>query len=101
VGLGDLAITIGFSYGEITITGNTESNVISKSGELGPTSLSLSAEDAFTGIVWYVNGENKGTSASLVLDAVDYTAKTYSVTFTGWWNGSYLSSDPIPFTVEN
>jgi hypothetical protein len=99
VGLGSVNITVGFSHGEITITGNNGNNVISKSGALGPASLNLSADGAFTGVIWYVDGESKGTSASLVLNTANYTIKIHSVTFTGWQNGSYLSSDPIPVTV--
>jgi hypothetical protein len=98
---GSLNISIGYNNGTITITGDDGSNVISRSGDLGPASLSLSAEGAFTHITWYVDDVNTDTGASLLLEAAAYTAKTHSVTFTGWRNGSYLSSDPIPFTVEN
>jgi hypothetical protein len=95
-----LDITIGYNNGTITISGSEGTNTISRTGADGtPTSLTLSAS-GYTGITWYVNGENKGTDESLVLDAADYEAKIHSVTFTGWQNGSYLSSGPIPFTVK-
>jgi hypothetical protein len=95
---GSLDITIGYNNGTITITGGDGANIISKTGA-EPRSLTLSAS-GYTGVAWYVDGENKGASASLILNAADYTVKIHSVTFTGWWNGSYLSSDPIPFTVK-
>jgi hypothetical protein len=91
---------IAIGSGEITITGDNGNNVISKFGSNGPTSLSLSVDSAFTNVVWYVDGVSKGTSASLELKAADYEVTTHSVTFTGWLNGSYLSSGSIPFTVN-
>jgi hypothetical protein len=63
--------------------------------------VTLSADGTFTGVVWYVDGVSKGTGVSLVLNAADYTTIPHSITFTGWRNGSYLSSGPIPFTVTN
>jgi hypothetical protein len=98
--VGSVNISVGFNHGEITITGSGDNNVISKSGVFGPISLSLSAESAFTNVIWYVDDVNEGTNLSRVLNAADYEVKIHSVTFTGWRNGSYLSSAPIPFTVK-
>jgi hypothetical protein len=96
-------ITVGYDGGNITLKDAEGTPIngftLSKTGT--PSSVILSADGAFTGITWYVDGESKDTSASLTLNAANYAAKTHSVTFTGWRNGSYLSSSPIPFTVFN
>jgi hypothetical protein len=100
---GKASITVGFAYGEITITGDDGSNVISKSGDNGPTSLSLSAV-GYTGVIWYVDGNPTGITDSgtgIELKADDYTAQKHTITFTGTANGRRYSSRPIPFAVKN
>jgi hypothetical protein len=96
----DTNFSVGYERGTITIknaSGETVTGItLSKSST--PSTATLSAEGAFTGVTWYVDGVSKG--ASLILDT-NYTVKTHSITFTGWLNGSYLSSGPIPFTVDN
>ena len=64
-----ITIIIGFA-GDITVTGGTETNTISKSGADGtPKTLNLSAE-GYTTPTWYVNGAETGTGgASITLDA--------------------------------
>jgi hypothetical protein len=104
---GNAAITVGFAYGEIVITGDDGSNVISKTGASGrPTSLTLSASNEYTNVVWYVDGgvytggiQDNGNGVTL--NAADYTAQRHSITFTGTVNGHQYSSRPIPFTVLN
>jgi hypothetical protein len=97
---GSANITIGFNYGEITITGSDGSNVISKSGAYGPSSLSLSAT-GYTDVVWYVDGSSTGISGSPVtLNAAIYSTKRHSIIFTGAANGHWYSSQPIPFVVN-
>jgi uncharacterized protein YjdB len=97
----DKTFSVGYERGTIAVknAGGTVVNdfTLSKSGT--PLTVTLSADGTFTGIIWYVDGVNKGTDTSLVLNVADYTVKKHSVTFTGWRNGSYLSSSPIPFTV--
>jgi predicted oxidoreductase (fatty acid repression mutant protein) len=92
-------ITVGFNYGEITITGSDGSNVISKSGAYGPASLVLSAT-GYTNVVWYVDGSTSGISGSPVtINAADYSAQQHSIIFTGTANGHRYSSQSIPFAV--
>jgi hypothetical protein len=96
---GSANITVGFNYGEITITGSDGSNVISQSGAYGPTSLSLSAT-GYTNVIWYVDGSQTGISGSpATINAADYTAQKHSIIFTGTANGRRYSSQAIPFTV--
>jgi hypothetical protein len=98
VGSGTANITVGFNYGEITITGDTESNAISKSGA---DSLTLSAT-GYTDVVWYVDANTTGISeGSVTLNAADYPVRRHSITFTGTANGRRYSSKPITFTVLN
>jgi fibronectin type 3 domain-containing protein len=75
-------------------------NSITLSKTKEPSSITLRADDSFTGVKWYVDDAGT-TGSSLILKASNYTVKTYSVTFTGWRNGSYLSSAPISLTVTN
>jgi hypothetical protein len=99
-------ITVGFNYGEITSTGDDGSNVISKSGANGPTSLSLSVSSEYTDVKWYVDDvliqipENE-TGITLDATSATYTAQRHSITFTGRVDGHWYSSQPIPFTVLN
>ncbi|MDR2110783.1 MAG: fibronectin type III domain-containing protein [Spirochaetaceae bacterium] len=100
--IGNLSITVGFNYDEVSISGSDGVNGISKSGGAGrPQALSLSAA-AYTDIVWYVDGNtaegitDSGTGISLA--AADYPVQTHSITFTGKRNG-ILYSRTIPFTV--
>jgi predicted CoA-binding protein len=99
----DKTFTLGYERGTVIVKdadGNEVTSItLSKSGT--PSSVSLSVDGTFTGVTWYVDDVNIGTGGSLILDAANYTAKNHSVTFTSWRNGSYLSSGPIPFTVEN
>jgi hypothetical protein len=98
----DKTFTVGYERGTIVIKnagGETVTGItLSKSST--PSTITLSADGAFSGVAWYVDGV-KDTSSSLTLNAANYTVKIHSVTFTGWRNGTYLSSGPIPFTVAN
>ena len=97
---GSLAITIGFEYGALTVTGSDGVNLLSKTlaGER-PGSLTLSAA-GYTAIKWYINGAaTSETSGSLTINAADYAEQIHSLTFTGWKNGVFYSSEPIAFTV--
>jgi hypothetical protein len=97
--VGSATITVGFNYGEITISDSDGSNVISKSGAYGPSSLSLSAT-GYTNVIWYVDGSSTGISGSPVtLNATTYSAQRHSIIFTGTANGLRYSSQPIPFAV--
>jgi uncharacterized lipoprotein NlpE involved in copper resistance len=96
----DKTFTIGYEWGTIIIK-NEEGNTVTDF-TLSNSTVTLSADDTFSSVTWYVDGVNKSTNPSLELKAEDYTTtKTHSVTFTGWLNGSYLSSGPILFTVTN
>jgi hypothetical protein len=96
---GSANITVDFNYGEITITGSDGSNVISKSGDYGATSLSLSAT-GYIEVIWYVDGSLTGISGSpITLNAAIYSAQQHSIIFTGTANGRRYSSQPIPFAV--
>jgi endo-1,4-beta-xylanase len=98
--VGSANITVGFNYGEITITGSDGSNIISKSGAYGPTSLSLSAT-GYTDVIWYVDGSQTGISGSPVtLNAANYSVQRHSIIFTGTANGHRYSSQAIPFVVN-
>jgi hypothetical protein len=92
------AITVGFGYGDITITG--DGSVISKSGNYGQSNLSLRAT-GYTDVIWYVDASPIGLRGSPVtLNAADYTAQKHSIIFTGMANGRRYSSQPITFTVR-
>jgi hypothetical protein len=100
--VGNVSITVGFNYNEITINGSDGVNGISKSGAAGrPRTLFLSAED-YADIVWYVNGNAAegiaDSGAGISLAAADYPVQTHSITFTGKRNG-VLYSRTIPFSV--
>jgi hypothetical protein len=103
----DKTFTIGYERGPITLKDQSGAAVtgitLSKSGTPSgtPATITLNADGSFSGIVWYVDGASKGSGTSLELKAADYAEITHSVTFTGWRNGTYLSSAPIPFTVTN
>ncbi|GHV92953.1 hypothetical protein AGMMS50268_34560 [Spirochaetia bacterium] len=97
---GTLAISIGFNYGAITITGSNGSNIISRGADTSkPTSLTLSAT-GYTGVQWYVDGVLKtgATGDSITLDAAAYDIRNHSVTFTGFKSGIPYSQ-LIPFRV--
>jgi hypothetical protein len=100
--VGNVNITVGFNYGEITITGSDGSNVISKSGAYGSTSLSLSAT-GYTNVIWYVDGSPTTdiSGSSVTLNAANYSAQRHSIIFTGTANGHRYSSQAITFTVLN
>jgi hypothetical protein len=96
-------ITVGFNYGEITITGDNGNIIISKSGaNTTPTSLQLSASGDYTGVTWYVDGNTTGISGnSVTLSGAVYDVREHSITFTGTANGHRFSSQSITFTVLN
>jgi hypothetical protein len=98
---GSAEITIGFNYGEITITGSDGANIIYKSTGRSPNSITLSAS-GYTGVNWYIdgNGTAAGSENSITLNAGDYSAKTHSITFTGTTGGALYSRE-LPFTVKN
>jgi hypothetical protein len=96
----DKTFSVGYERGTITIK-DASGATVSSISSTASSSVTLNADGTFTGITWYVDNVSKGTSSSLVLNVGEYTAKTHSITFTGWRNGSYLSSGPIPFTVNN
>jgi hypothetical protein len=99
--LGTLDITVGFNYGAITITGSNGSKRISKSGVYGPTSLSLSASQDYTGVVWYVDGASTGIAddgSGITIEAGAYRTGSHTITFTGN-RGDIPYSQLIPFTV--
>jgi hypothetical protein len=93
-------ITIGFNYGDITITGDNRTNIIYKTSA-SPSSVALSAT-GYVDVKWYVDGNDSpaGNGASITLEASGYSAKTHSITFTGKKDGK-LYSQVIPFTVKN
>jgi hypothetical protein len=96
--LGNSAITVGFDYGEITIT-RSGSTTISISGAYGPQTLTLNAT-GYTNVVWYVDGSSTGiTGSPVTLNAANYTAQKHSIIFTGMAQGRRYSSQPIPFAV--
>jgi hypothetical protein len=93
-----ISITVGFNYGEITITGSNGGNVISKNG--APTSLTLNAT-GYTGVVWYVDGSPMDIQESentITINASEHRAGSHSVTFTGKRDGVPYSR-VLPFTV--
>jgi hypothetical protein len=96
---GSADITVGFAYGEITITGSDGNNVISKSGTNSPISLSLSAS-GYTDVVWYVDGNAAGISGTAITIGADaYRTGSHTVTFTGK-RGGVPYARVLPFTVE-
>jgi hypothetical protein len=98
---GQAVITIGFNYGDITITGSDGINVMYKSAARTPNSITLSAT-GYTGVKWYIDGDSvpAGSENSITLSAADYSAKAHSITFTGTIGGA-LYSQELPFTVKN
>ncbi|MDR2482789.1 MAG: chitobiase/beta-hexosaminidase C-terminal domain-containing protein [Treponema sp.] len=99
----DQTFTIEYEQGTIILK-NIEGAAVTEitlSKSSTPSTITLSAAGEFGGVIWYVDGENKGSGPSMELNAADYTAIQHSVTFTGWRNGSYLSSAPMPFMVNN
>ncbi|MHC6204151.1 Ig-like domain-containing protein [Breznakiellaceae bacterium SP9] len=97
---GTLAISIGFNFGAIAITGNDGSNSISRGADTSkPTSLTLSAS-GYTGVQWYVDGVLKtgATGNSITLSAAAYDIRNHSVTFTGVKDGIPYSQ-LLPFVV--
>ena len=98
---GTADITVGFNYGDITITGSDGVNVIYKDSSRSPNSITLSAA-GYTGVNWYIDGDGTaaGSGNSIALNAGDYSAKAHSITFTGTLGGA-LYSQTLPFTVKN
>jgi hypothetical protein len=99
---GNAAITIGFDYGEITITGDTSSNIVSKTGASSkPTSITFTVSSAYTNVKWYIDGDISNpvaTDNEFVLEAEDYSVQLHSLTFVGTAGGISLSKI-IPFAV--
>ena len=97
-GTGSLNVSIGFGYGDITVSGSDGTNRIYKGGG-SPSSLVLEVT-GYEDIAWYVDGNSQGiTENPLTLLASGYTLGTHSVTFTGR-KGGIPYSQPVPFTVE-
>ncbi|GHV79640.1 hypothetical protein AGMMS49944_14310 [Spirochaetia bacterium] len=97
---GTLAISIGFNFGAITITGSDGNNIISRGEDMSkPTNLALSAA-GYSSVQWYVDGVLKtgATGNSITLTAAAYDIRNHSVTFTGFKNGIPYSQ-LIPFVV--
>jgi hypothetical protein len=96
---GAVSITVGFDYGQITITGSDGTNTISRSGTKGPVSLSLSVS-GYESVIWYMDGDptKKISGWEITLGAANYPVRIHSITFTGTKNG-VLYSREIPFTV--
>ncbi|GHV81637.1 hypothetical protein AGMMS49991_01950 [Spirochaetia bacterium] len=99
-----LNVTIGFNYGQITVSGTGGNLVLSKTGAQDrPASItfSIDADASYSAVKWYVDGSTSavGTGGSLTMQAGGLTAQRHSVTFTGWKGGMFYSSDPITFTV--
>jgi hypothetical protein len=97
------ALSIGFNYNEIVISGSDGVNAISKTGAAGrPRSLVLRASTGYTAIVWYVDGDTSkkisDSGTGITLAAANYSVQSHSITFTGKLNG-VLYSRTIPFTV--
>jgi uncharacterized repeat protein (TIGR02543 family) len=95
-------ITIGFDYGDITVGGSDGTNLIYKTTTT-PNSITLTVT-GYTDVQWYSGGNPvappEGNADSITLNAGDYAAGEYSITFTGK-RGSVLFSKLIPFTVQN
>ena len=93
--LGDGDITIGFNYGQITVTGSDGVNSIQ-----APLALTLKIA-GYDNVTWYVDG-NPASAVSgntMILNASDYAYGTHSVSFIGYING-IMYGQPIPFYVE-
>jgi hypothetical protein len=98
---GKRSITIGFNYGDIEITGDDGSNIIYKGAS--PNSIELSATDDYAEVKWYINGNATpaSTTASITLNASDYSVKNHSITFTGRLKkNGVLYSRAVTFTVK-
>jgi hypothetical protein len=92
---GSLNVSIGFGYGNITVTGG--GGTIYKGGT--PSSLVFEVI-GYEDIAWYVDGSTTGlTENPLTLLASGYTEGNHSVTFTGR-KGGIPYSQPVSFTVE-
>jgi hypothetical protein len=97
---GTLAISIGFNFGAITITGSDGSNIISRGADASkPASLTLSAA-GYTGVQWYVDGvlKNGAADSSITITAAACDIRNHSATFTGVKDGVPYSQ-LIPFRV--
>jgi hypothetical protein len=89
---------VGFNLGAITITGSDGTNLI-RQATGSPSSLELSAA-GYDNVVWYVDGDTSApiSGDTLTINALAYTTKLHSVTFTGYKNGAPYAQ-AIPFTV--
>jgi hypothetical protein len=93
------AITVGLDGSLITVKNGNGTDVSGGFvlGSLG--SATLSADDGFTGVAWYVDG-GLLTGNPITLNGASYNDyRDHSVTFTGKKGGILYSSDPIPFRV--
>jgi hypothetical protein len=96
---GSLSISIGFE-GDITVSGATETNTISRAGADGkPKTLSLSAA-GYESPQWYLDGAETATATAseYTVDAAGLEVRNHSVSFTGTKNG-VLYAKEIPFKV--
>jgi hypothetical protein len=77
---GSFAISIGFNYGNITVTGDTESNTITQPS--GTLQLTVTG---YGEIAWYVdeNISPVSTENPVTLNAADYGIGAHNVTFKG------------------
>jgi hypothetical protein len=93
-------ITIGYDRGTVTLideAGETiAAGIILSKAE--NDSITLKAGGGFEKIVWYLNGA-AFPGQTFTLKAMEQDIKIHSITFTGWRNGSYLSSESILCTV--
>jgi hypothetical protein len=93
--LGSQAITIGFGYEGITVTGGGAT--IYKTGT--PNTLELSVV-GYSDHVWYIDGDMSAPKYgnSVTISAADYTAAGHTASFLGKRNG-ILYSQSVSFTV--
>jgi hypothetical protein len=96
----DKTITLGYDRGTITLRdeqGNPLSPDLTLS-KAAKASLTLKAETGFTGVVWYLDSKAY-PGETYTLRAEEQDIKTHALTFTGWRNGTYLSSESILITI--
>ena len=96
----DMTIAVGYDRETVTLTdeaGNPAAPGITLS-KAQNASVTLKAGAGFEGIVWYLDAAGF-PGQTFTLKAAEQEVKTYSITFTGWRNNSYLSSEIILCTV--
>jgi hypothetical protein len=92
---GSLRVTIGFDYGDITVS-STDATIY-KTGT--PNSLNLSVE-GYDRIAWYIDGDTTTTLSGnpVTIEAKDYAVQTHTASFTGTRNEIEYSTS-VSFTV--